>query len=204
MLGQIISVGVRALASVGCGVAAGAFYGGLVGVVHFGVHGRWDHTPGFAVGCVVVGAVLGLLLWCIARAPWGEVTWDSADSRPLLSGSRHPGSPHAVPRIKNGGTMVTNGPAPSGPGWWGWAWQKYAVADPAQAIPRPLIDEFGSVRHHPHARSLLLVRISFPNPDSESPGLLAHQPAGVHGSDQAHSEGENRPAAEGLWGRSVN
>jgi hypothetical protein len=91
MLDQIVRVVVRVLVSAVLGAAAGALYAGLVGAVHLGAYGRWDQIPAFAVGCVLVGAVLGLL----GRVAWalsGEAVRERADCQSPPSGSRHPGS----------------------------------------------------------------------------------------------------------------
>ena len=58
---QVVRVGVRLAAGAMMGAVPGALYAGLVGSVHFGLYGRWDRVPAFAVGCVLVGALLGLL-----------------------------------------------------------------------------------------------------------------------------------------------
>ena len=76
MLEEIVRVVVRLSAGVVLGVVPGALYAGLVGAVHLGVYGRWDRVPAFAVGCVMVGALFGLL---------GGIGW-------ALSGEAAPGS----------------------------------------------------------------------------------------------------------------
>ena len=63
----VVRAGMRVLVSLVLGAALGALYAGLVGAVHLGAYGRWDQIPAFAVSCVLVGAVLGLL----GRMAWG-------------------------------------------------------------------------------------------------------------------------------------
>ena len=67
MLGHIVRAVVRVLVSSMLCAALGALYAGLIGAVHLGVSGRWDQIPVFAKGCVLVGALLGLL---------GRIAWD--------------------------------------------------------------------------------------------------------------------------------
>src|SRR5690242_17952756 len=77
MLGQIVRGVVRTLGGLVLGAAPGAIYAALVGAVHLGVNGRWDRAPAFAVGCVTVGALVGLLggvKWALS----GEAAPDSA------------------------------------------------------------------------------------------------------------------------------
>jgi hypothetical protein len=76
MLAQVVRGVVRLSAAVVLGAVPGAVYAALVGAVHLGVYGRWDRAPAFAVGCVVVGALIGL---------FGGVRW-------ALSGEPAPGS----------------------------------------------------------------------------------------------------------------
>jgi hypothetical protein len=73
MLRQIVRGAVWVLVGTGSGALAGALYGGLVGAAHLGGYGRWDHIPAFAVGCVLVGAVFGLLV-CLAWALSGKAS----------------------------------------------------------------------------------------------------------------------------------
>jgi hypothetical protein len=100
MPGQIARVAVRGMISMASGVLLGALYAALVGTVHLGAYGRWEGIPGFAVGCILVGALLGLL-GCILWAVWGEAAWGSAGSESPPSGS--PGSGPAR-RTAEGGT----------------------------------------------------------------------------------------------------
>jgi hypothetical protein len=60
-LEQLARLGVRLSASVVLGAVAGALYAALVSGVHFAVYERWNQIPAFAKGCILVGAVLGLL-----------------------------------------------------------------------------------------------------------------------------------------------
>ena len=61
MPGQRVRVTIRVLVGLVLGAVSGALYATLVAAVHLGVYRRWDHLPGFAADCVLVGAVLGLL-----------------------------------------------------------------------------------------------------------------------------------------------
>jgi hypothetical protein len=70
------------------GAIPGALYAGLVGAVHFGVYGRWDRVLDFAVGTVLVGAVLGLL-GGIAWAVSDKATRNKEDGRSAPRPSRH-------------------------------------------------------------------------------------------------------------------
>jgi hypothetical protein len=67
MLGQIVHVVAPLLVSLLFGAVPAALYAGLVGAVHFGVYGRWDQIPSFTLGCVLVGAMLGLLGYALPR-----------------------------------------------------------------------------------------------------------------------------------------
>jgi hypothetical protein len=80
----------QALVYVAAGAVAGALYAGLVSILHVGAYGRWDKVPGFAVGSVLVGAGLGLLIRWIVRTLPAEAIQDSADSRPLPGSNRQP------------------------------------------------------------------------------------------------------------------
>jgi hypothetical protein len=44
------------------GALLSAGYAGMIGVSHFLIHGRWDRTPVFALGCLACGAVFGLVV----------------------------------------------------------------------------------------------------------------------------------------------
>jgi len=91
MLGQFVRVVTGVLVSTVSGAVLGALYAGLVGAVHLGAYGRWDRVPAFAVGCVLVGAVLGLL----GRMAWalsGEAARERRGCRSPPHGSRLPGS----------------------------------------------------------------------------------------------------------------
>src|SRR6266545_4828250 len=90
MLGQIVRVGVGVLVSMMLGAAVGAGYAGVVGTAHLSAYRRWDHIPAFAVGCVLVGALFGLL-GGIGLALSGGAAWERADSRSPADSSRHPG-----------------------------------------------------------------------------------------------------------------
>jgi len=61
MLVRIVRGLVRVSVGLALGAVPGALYGIAVGTVHLGVYGRWDRAPAFAVGCVLVGALFGLL-----------------------------------------------------------------------------------------------------------------------------------------------
>jgi len=60
----------RLSAGTALGVVPAGLYGGLAAAVHFVVTGHWDWSPVFALGCVIVGAVLGLLaggVWALSE-----------------------------------------------------------------------------------------------------------------------------------------
>jgi hypothetical protein len=66
MLGQSLVVGgvrvaAQGLAGTVLGAAPAALYAVLVGAVHLAIYGRWGGVPAFALGCVLVGALVGLL-----------------------------------------------------------------------------------------------------------------------------------------------
>jgi hypothetical protein len=89
VLAQIVHGVVRALAGTVVGAAPGAVYAAMVGAVHVGVYGRWDRVPAFAVGSVVVGALVGLLggvRWALS----GEAAPDSSprSTAPLVLPAR--------------------------------------------------------------------------------------------------------------------
>ena len=98
MLAQVIRGVVRLSATVALGAVPGAVYAALVGAVHLGVYGRWDRVPAFAVGCVVVGALFGLV---------GGVRW-ALSGEPAPGGSPPPAArglapaPLAVPSRPSG------------------------------------------------------------------------------------------------------
>jgi hypothetical protein len=68
----------RLSTGVALGAAPGVLYGGLVAAVHLGVYGRWDQVPTFAVACVLVGAVVGLLGGAVS-ALWGDAAPEPRD-----------------------------------------------------------------------------------------------------------------------------
>jgi hypothetical protein len=68
------------------GAVLGALYAGLVGAVHLGVSGRWDRVPAFAVGCVLVGALFGLL----GGIKWARSGAAAPDSSPRQQPVVHP------------------------------------------------------------------------------------------------------------------
>ena len=86
MLAQVVRGVVRVSATLVLGAIPGALYAALVGAVHRGVSGRWDRAFAFALGCSVVGALLGLL----GGARWAFA--GTATSGPGLP--RMPGRPH--------------------------------------------------------------------------------------------------------------
>jgi hypothetical protein len=63
MLAQMFRIITRPLIGPILGAAAGALYAGLVTTVHVAVYGRWDEIPIFGAGCVLVGALFGLILY---------------------------------------------------------------------------------------------------------------------------------------------
>ena len=92
MLGQIVRMVIRMSAGLVMGAAPGALYGSLVSVVHLGVYGGWDRIPAFAVGCVLVGALFGLLGsigWAVAgEAAPGMRPRATAVPSPVATGSQ--------------------------------------------------------------------------------------------------------------------
>jgi hypothetical protein len=58
---RIVRIMFRVPAGVVLGIVPGALYAGLVALVHLGAYGHWDRVPTFALGCIAVGAVVGLL-----------------------------------------------------------------------------------------------------------------------------------------------
>jgi hypothetical protein len=104
MLEQVVHGMGRIGAGVLIGAAPGALYAGLVGAVHLGVSGRWDRIPAFAIGCVLVGALFGLLggiRWALSGEAGPESLLPTAN-RPAASATvgwlarRHPRRPGAV------------------------------------------------------------------------------------------------------------
>jgi hypothetical protein len=75
---EVARVVVRLSAGAALGALPAALYAGLVSVVHFAVTARWERLPAFALGCLAVGALVGLLgaAWSLsgrrpARPPAG-------------------------------------------------------------------------------------------------------------------------------------
>jgi hypothetical protein len=60
---------VRLVVGAALGAGPGALYAGLVAGVHWAVYGRWDRVPAFAVGCLAVGALVGLSAALAAEWP---------------------------------------------------------------------------------------------------------------------------------------
>jgi hypothetical protein len=90
---QIVGVVGRMSAGAALGAVPGALYAGMVGGLHFVLHGRWDRVPAFAVGCVLVGGLLGLL----GSIPW-VLAWNAASASSPLSDARY-----SVPSGNQGG-----------------------------------------------------------------------------------------------------
>jgi hypothetical protein len=91
MRGQMVRVGAWVLGRLVLGALSGALYAGLIGVVHFGVYGTWDQLPAFAVGCILVGALFGLL----GSTGWvllGRAAGVKAPGQSPTGGNWHPGS----------------------------------------------------------------------------------------------------------------
>ena len=104
MVGQVVRGVGRLSAGVALGVVPGALYAALVGAVHLGVYGRWDRIGAFAVGCVLVGAVFGLLggiVWALSGAA-------ARERRPVRSTAGLLGS-HAAPRTEKRGAWSSTG-----------------------------------------------------------------------------------------------
>jgi len=109
MLVRIVRGLVRVSVGLALGAVPGALYGAAVGTVHLGVYGRWDRAPAFAVGCVLVGALFGLLggiEWALS----GEVAPSDSplplargsSQAPLAVSARRPGSaPASRPWCRN-------------------------------------------------------------------------------------------------------
>jgi hypothetical protein len=96
MLGQIVRMVIRMSAGVVTGTAPGALYASLIGAVHLSVYGSWDRVPAFIVGCILVGALVGLL---------GSIRW-------ALSGKA---APDSVPAAPAGPVPVATGRRPPRP-----------------------------------------------------------------------------------------
>jgi hypothetical protein len=93
----LVRIVVRLSAGMALGLVPAALYGRLVAAVHLAVYGRWDRAPAFALGCVIAGALLGLL---------GGVAW-------ALSGNPAPVSrPAAKPSWPDNGFSVSSPAAP--------------------------------------------------------------------------------------------
>ena len=89
MLAQIVRAVAWVLDGLLLGAVPGALYAALVGAVHLSVYGRWDDIPGFAVHCVVIAALVGLL----ARIAWalsGDAVGEGEGGRHLPSGGWDP------------------------------------------------------------------------------------------------------------------
>jgi hypothetical protein len=92
LLGQIVRVVVRVSVGVVLGAVPGALYAGLVGAVHLGVYGRWDRVPAFAVGSVLVGALLGC---------WAGIAWAlSGEAAPIGVNCRPPTGGYGTRRVR--------------------------------------------------------------------------------------------------------
>jgi hypothetical protein len=82
------------------GFVSALLYSALIVGVHFAMTGRWDRGPAFALGCVIVGALLGLLggmVWAMSGegpAPSALEPTNSfrADTRPRLASPAAPGT----------------------------------------------------------------------------------------------------------------
>jgi hypothetical protein len=73
----------RTLIALAIGAFIGAIYGGLVMATHVFTTGRWDRSPGFALSCAGVGAVLGLCVGLVGTLA------ASRDSGNATEESRH-------------------------------------------------------------------------------------------------------------------
>jgi hypothetical protein len=89
MLGQLVRAVARLLISVVLGAGPGAFYGVVVGAVHFGAYGRWNGIPAFVVGSISIGALFGL----VAGIGWAF----SADPEALTDTRPLPGRENCLP-----------------------------------------------------------------------------------------------------------
>jgi hypothetical protein len=105
---QVGRVLVRLATGVGLGVVPGALYGALAGVVHRAAFGRWDSVHAFTLGCIIAGAVLGLL-GAVASAWWSMSPSSAASPSqpiqgPVLDPVRRPFNagtirPHSRPAL---------------------------------------------------------------------------------------------------------
>jgi hypothetical protein len=84
MLGLIIRIVLRILATLMVGAAPGALYASVVGAIHLGVYGQWERVPAFAVGCVLVGALIGL----VGGISWAFSSKPSPARVPVATGSQ--------------------------------------------------------------------------------------------------------------------
>lgn len=96
--GPVIRILTALLTGAGLGALPAAFYAGLVGGVHLAVYGRWDRVPNFALGCVLGGTLLGLVV-SVARLllRWG---------RPALPGDTFAPPAARLPR-REAGSRIT-------------------------------------------------------------------------------------------------
>ena len=80
----LVRVVVRLATGVFLGAVPGALYAGLVGAVHLALYRRWDWIPAFAVGCVLAGALAGLLggvAWALAGDTAAARGWAAPPGR---------------------------------------------------------------------------------------------------------------------------
>jgi hypothetical protein len=134
MLGQIARAAVRVLVSMASGALLAALYAALVGTVHLGAYGRWAGIPAFAVGCILVGVVLGLL-GCVVWALSGAAAQGSEGSGPPPGSSRPPGVARRPADAEGRGcgrqpARPCDGAARDGlvarPGCWSWVRRRFA------------------------------------------------------------------------------
>jgi hypothetical protein len=88
--GQIARAVVRVLVSMAGGALLGVVYAAVVGTVHIGAYGRWAGLPAFAVGCGLIGVVLGLLK-CLVWAVSGKAVREIAGGGSPPVSNRPPG-----------------------------------------------------------------------------------------------------------------